>query len=287
MIVNLRASWASVALFALLAGVFLSGCVAQVGGDVCANDFRACVQLCSPDANGACTARCNDAHEKCVKAFNPTPSAPTILPTPAPTLPLTFYPCGWCGFSCLRVAPGMMCPEVPQPADKQCVEESGACIIIPRETPAPSVFDPTPGPFVASDGSCQDSDGQEMIPAPSGTPEQYVWASQFTVKGTSVNINGTVFTDSCDANGNLIEYQCTRNVMMGRACQQLPDGSWDCPQKTPGDYVLTPVSVNCNGQCRDATCPYPLPTPTPSPAPSSTVSGGNYCQTHPEQCQPT
>ncbi len=63
------------------------------------------------------------------------PFFPTATPNPSG------YACGWCGGSnCKRLTPGdlMSCPGTVSPSDKQCVEQNGQCVIIPR--PAPTAY---------------------------------------------------------------------------------------------------------------------------------------------------
>ena len=61
-------------------------------------------------------------------------------------------------------------------------------------------------------------------------------------RGTIEGANGT-FTDECNAEGNLIEYQCAfETVCGGMECAPYPTGQ------------VLPSTIDCNGACQDGVC---------------------------------
>jgi hypothetical protein len=68
------------------------------------------------------------------------------------------------------------------------------------------------------------------------------------VKHTYSGTNGT-FADSCDAQGNLLDYQCTREM---RCVTPSPDRY--CRLFQTGLVTATPTTVDCAGGCHDGRC---------------------------------
>lgn len=68
------------------------------------------------------------------------PTTTTISPT---------YPCAWCGSSCIRLAPGTMCPTSPPPPGYACVEINGQCISSPISTTTTAPTTTTQPPTVS------------------------------------------------------------------------------------------------------------------------------------------
>ena len=68
------------------------------------------------------------------------------------------------------------------------------------------------------------------------------------VSHTYVGTNGT-FADHCDADGNLIDYQCEKTYP---PCTTGPN-CWSLPVET-GDVVPLPQLVDCGGTCSGARC---------------------------------
>ena len=50
-------------------------------------------------------------------------------PTTTTTIPPT-YPCAWCGSACVRLAPGMYCPQITPPIGYSCCEVNGQCTAV-------------------------------------------------------------------------------------------------------------------------------------------------------------
>ncbi|MGH7435119.1 MAG: hypothetical protein ACRENE_05555 [Polyangiaceae bacterium] len=66
---------------------------------------------------------------------------------------------------------------------------------------------------------------------------------------TYLGSNGTV-TDSCDPNGNLLEYQCASQQPPCRSGQNGCDG----PLVNTGAVVTSPTRIDCLGTCQQGRC---------------------------------
>jgi hypothetical protein len=73
-------------------------------------------------------------------------------------------------------------------------------------------------------------------------------------KGTASGTNGA-FEDSCDADGNLVEYSCETQL----GCGSRGDASGACAPQPHLTGNVWPTTVLCLGLCMDGACEVPCP----------------------------
>jgi hypothetical protein len=82
-------------------------------------------------------------------------------------------------------------------------------------------------------------------------PDASPFPGEYQTKTTTTGTNGA-FTDSCDANGNLIEERCEALPIPGLSCVN-PNPDPRCGDRIPTGLVVA-VTIDCGGTCVDGAC---------------------------------